>query len=86
MSGIERRYPIEVGMGIPVQVKGHQPDCPDCGAQMQVVTSSGRTIFRCPWVAASRWSSGLIAGVTVVSCDWPMRDRNPNGLPPYDGA
>jgi hypothetical protein len=50
---------------------------------MQVITREGRPIFRCPWVAASRWSSGLIAGVTVVSCDWPMRDRKPDGIDPY---
>jgi hypothetical protein len=71
------------GDGAPVAIRGRLPDCPDCGAQMQVITREGRPIFRCPWVAASRWSSGLIAGVTVVSCDWPMRDRKPDGIDPY---
>ncbi|NJD29484.1 MAG: hypothetical protein FIA92_14470 [Chloroflexi bacterium] len=72
--------PINPG---PYRIGTRLPDCPDCGAQMQGVQAAAGMIFRCPWVTASRWSSGLIAGVTVVSCDWPMRDRQPDGLPPY---
>ena len=68
----------------PIPIRGRSPDCPDCGAQMQHVPArAGQSVFRCPWVTEARWRYALTAGVTVASCDWPMRDRNPEGLPPY---
>jgi hypothetical protein len=63
---------------------GRSPDCPDCGAQMQGFTVDGRLIWRCPWAKSERrWQAGIVAGVTLVACDWPMKDRNPNGIPPF---
>lgn len=81
MSGVEDRWPVDRG---PRPIGTRLPDCPDCGAQMQAVRREGAAIFRCPWVTASRYASGLIAGMTVVSCDSPLAgDRDPNGVEPY---
>lgn len=68
----------------PFPISGHSPACPDCAAETQAVQLDGRRVFRCPWVANERWESGIAAGVTVVSCDRPLRGpRNPNGVDPY---
>lgn len=78
MSGVEARWPIAVGLSVPNQIAGRAPDCPDCGAQVQVASFGGRSMFRCPWATEARWLLGITAGVMVVSCDHPLDgDRDP---------
>ena len=54
------------------------PACADCGAEMQYVSG----MWRCPWASTERWAQAEVAGVPVVTCEWPLTaPRQVIGLP-----
>jgi hypothetical protein len=39
-------------------------------------------MWRCPWASLERWEQGKVAGVPVVTCEWPLTaPRQVVGLP-----
>ena len=66
-----------------VAILGRPPECPDCGAVMQELPSGDYSVWRCPWTSPGRYRAGIAEGLSLISCDWPLRDRKPYGIGPY---
>jgi hypothetical protein len=45
--------------------------------------------WRCPWSSTERWVQGVYQNVTVVTCEWPLKEKRdvegmPNGVVPSE--